>query len=282
MELKTLESIDRISILNAFNECFSDYFIPFKLTEEQLISKMTSDKIDLSISVGAFENGKLNAFILHGFDNIKNQKVVCNGGTGVVPDKRGFGLTKKMYHFILPILEKKGINKIILEVINKNFQAIKSYEKSGFAITRELVCCNGSFEFKKKNKEVTLKKLENHKWIDLESFWDIRPTWQNSNSVLDNLKATNILLGAYIKNKLVGYVIFNPNSCRIHQIAIAKNYRRKGIASTLLWEMKIQNGAHFSVINIDKKSESTVKFFNSLGLKNYLEQLEMELKINNH
>jgi len=90
MELKTLESINKISILNAFNESFSDYFIPFKLTKEQLISKMTSDKIDLSISVGAFENGKLNAFILHGFDNIKNQKVGYNGGTGVVPDKRGF------------------------------------------------------------------------------------------------------------------------------------------------------------------------------------------------
>jgi len=36
MEIKTLEDIDKKDILNVFNESFSDYFIPFKLSEEQL------------------------------------------------------------------------------------------------------------------------------------------------------------------------------------------------------------------------------------------------------
>jgi len=282
MEIKTLESIHKKSILNAFNESFADYFIPFKLTEKQLTSKMVSDKINLSLSVGAFDNGKLIAFILHGFDKINNQKVLYNGGTGVIPEKRGFGLTKKMYHFILPILEKRGVNKIILEVIDKNIQAIKSYEKSGFTITRELVCCKGRFEFERTNKDITIKKLEDYKWEHLESFWDIQPTWQNSNKVLDDLKPNNISLGAYVNNKLVGYVIFNSLNQRIQQIAIAKVYRRKGIASTLLSELKSQNENNFSVINVDKKSESSVEFFNSVGLKIYLEQQEMKLKINNN
>ncbi|MEB2777346.1 hypothetical protein SYJ56_18675 [Algoriphagus sp. D3-2-R+10] len=78
MKLKTLERIDKKSILNAFNESFYDYFLPFKLTEEQLTSKMIVDKIDLNLSAGAFENGRLIAFILHGFDNINNQKIWDN------------------------------------------------------------------------------------------------------------------------------------------------------------------------------------------------------------
>lgn len=279
MELKTLESIDVKSILNAFNDAFSDYFVPFKLTEEQLTSKMILDKVDLALSVGVFEDGDLIAFILHGFDNVNNQKVAYNGGTGVIPKKRGSGLTKKMYHFILPILQKKGTDRIVLEVIDKNIQAIKSYKKSGFTTTRELICYRGSFELQKTNKDIKLKKLQNYQWEYMKSFWDIRPTWQNSNNLLSKLKHNNISLGAYFKNELVGYAIYNPFGKQIQQIAVNRNYRRKGIASTLLSELKRRCGNTFSVINIDKKSEDTVKFFSSIGFENYLEQLEMELKL---
>ena len=84
MEIRTLAGIDNIKILTVFNESFSDYFVPFKLTEEQLESKMIADKVDLELSVGVFENQKLIAFMLQGFDIINNQKVVYNGGTGVI------------------------------------------------------------------------------------------------------------------------------------------------------------------------------------------------------
>ena len=153
MEIKSLIGTNCKDILNVFNNSFSDYFVPFKLTEEQLVSKMISDKTDLELSVGVFENQKLIAFILHGFDITNNQNVVYNGGTGVIPEKRGLGLTKQMYAFNLPVLEKKGIDKIILEVISNNIQAIKSYKKIGFITTRELDCFQGNFETSTSNKE---------------------------------------------------------------------------------------------------------------------------------
>jgi ribosomal protein S18 acetylase RimI-like enzyme len=281
MEIKTLKGVNRKGILKVFNDSFSDYFVPFKLTEEQLTSKMISDKIDLELSVGAFDNEKLIAFILHGFDIINNQKVAYNGGTGVIPEKRGSGLTKQMYFFILPLLAEKGINRIILEVIDKNIQAIKSYEKSGFKTKRELVCYKGDFNAIKINEEIKVKKLQKYQWELMESFWDIRPTWQNSNKVMNKLKHNNILLGAYVKNELVGYIIYNPVNKRIQQIATGKDFRKKGVASTLISELTKKYGNTFSVINVDKKSKSASKFFNSIGFENYLEQLEMELKINN-
>jgi len=280
MEIKTLEGTDIKEILNVFNNSFSDYFIPFKLTKEQLTSKMVADKTDLNLSVGVFENGNLIAFILHGFDIINNQKVVYNGGTGVIHKKRGKGLTKQMYLFILPLLAEKGINRIILEVIDKNIQAIKSYEKSGFKTKRELVCYKGSVETRKTNKNLETKELQSYNWKLMESFWDILPTWQNSINVSNTLKFDNISLGAYIKNRLVGYVIYNPNNNRIQQIAVNKNFRKKRIASTLIYKLTNKYGNTLSIINVDKKSKSVNHFLSKIGLENILEQLEMELELN--
>ena len=280
MEIRSLEGIGNKDILNVFNESFSDYFVPLKLTSKQLTSKMIADKTDLQLSVGVFENQKLIAFILHGFDTINNQKVVYNGGTGVIPEKRGSGLTKRMYSFNLPILKKKGIDKIILEVIAKNTQAIKSYEKSGFKTVRELVCYKGEFIPNKTNEEVVIKELQTYPWKIMESFWDINPTWQNSKKVITKLRTENTALGAYLKKQFVGYIIYNPETKRVQQIATHKDFRKKGIASSLINELAKKHGNTFSIINVDKKAESVTNFFDSIGFKNDLEQLEMELKIN--
>lgn len=280
MKIKTLEGIDIKEILKTFNDSFSDYFVPFKLTEAQLISKIKIDKTDFSLSVGVFENGKLIAFILHGFDTINNQKVIYNGGTGVIPEKRGLGLTKEMYLFILPLLAKKGINKLFLEVITENIQAIKSYDKSGFKAKRELVCYKGEVGISIADSNIKIKELQKYNWQLMESFWDIYPTWQNSKSVVNELKYKNISLGAYIENQLVGYVIYNSTSNRIQQIAVSKDFRKKRIASTLVLELTVRYGNTLSIINVDKRSNVVNDFFNKIGLENYLEQLEMELELN--
>ncbi|MDH7445965.1 GNAT family N-acetyltransferase [Aquimarina sp. 2201CG14-23] len=281
MNIRSLKGVDDEDILNVFNESFSDYFIPFKLSKEQLISKMKADKTDLELSVGVFEDQRLIAFILHGFDTINDQKIAYNGGTGVIPQKRGSGLTKQMYLYNLPVLQKKGIDKIILEVITQNIQAIKSYEKIGFKTTRELACFKGNFKSIKSNKFIDIRGLKTYPWERMESFWDINTTWQNSKNVMNNLKTDNDSYGAYVENELVGYVILNPKTNRIQQIAVHKDFRKKGIASKLITELAKKYGNAFSIINVDKKAENMTSFFNSIGFENYLEQLEMELKINN-
>lgn len=279
MEIKTLEGADLKDILTVFNTSFSDYFIPFRLTEEQLRTKMLADKTDLKLSVGAFENGNLISFILHGFDIINNQRLVYNGGTGVIPERRGAGLAKKMYQFVLPYLIQKGVNRIVLEVISENVKAIKSYENSGFRTTRELVCYKGQTQITLINKELEIRNLIKYDWNLLESFWDILPTWQNSKSVLDNLRPISVSLGAYIKNQLVGYVIYNPNNNRIQQIAVHQDFRKMRIASTLIFELTKMHEQSLSIINVDKSSKSTNIFLSKIGLENNLVQLEMELEL---
>ncbi|MEO1486117.1 MAG: GNAT family N-acetyltransferase, partial [Bacteroidota bacterium] len=143
MQIKTLSGVSPEQILKVFNTSFSDYLVPLQLTTEQLETKMKADATELSISCGVFEDEQLVAFILHGSDTIKGEKVAYNGGTGVVPSKRGMRLTTKMYEFILPILVSKGIKRLILEVISNNVPALKSYQGVGFKTKRELLCYKG-------------------------------------------------------------------------------------------------------------------------------------------
>lgn len=277
--IRTLTNSSIEQITEAFNLAFSDYFVPVCLTTEQLQSKMKADRVNLDYSVGAFENGNLIGFILHGTNIIDNKNVVYNGGTGVIPDKRGQALTKQMYDFILPILKDKGINYQVLEVISNNIQAIKSYERVGYKTFRKLKCYDGKITLKNEPKIIDIRELSDYNWTLMQSFWDFTPTWQNSPHALDELRSINRSIGAYKDNQLVGYVIYNPNSRRIQQIAVHKDFRGAGIASALFSEIAKGIDNEFSIVNIDENSKAINLFLQEIGFKNYIDQLEMRLEL---
>jgi len=279
-EIRTLEGVGVEVILTALNLSFSDYFVPLQLSTEQLLSKMQSDKTDLGLSVGVFEDDTLIAFMLHGFDVIEHRKVIYNGGTGVIPERRGSGLTQEMYRFVLPLLKYRGVNKVVLEVVSENIQAIKSYERSGFVTKRELLCYKGELPRCQTNPDVEIKRFSDYDWPIMTSFWDIHPTWQNSKNVVNDLKTENVSLAAYDCDQLVGYLVYDPRLKRIQQIAVSKTFRRKGIASALLSELSRTSETKVSVINVDKASEAMHAFFGNFGLEVYLKQFEMELEMN--
>ena len=91
MKITTLETSNIEDILSVFNSSFSDYSIPLQLNISQLKSKIEVDHVDLSLSVGAFENEKLVGFVLHGTSILNGEKVAYNGGTGVIPEKSVLG-----------------------------------------------------------------------------------------------------------------------------------------------------------------------------------------------
>ena len=277
--LKTLENIPTEKLLEVFNLSFSDYVVPFCLTKEQLEDKIKSDSIKLEFSVGAFEDNQLIAFVLHGYDTIDNLKIVYNAGTGVIPAKRGNKLTAKLYEYILPILHENDIDKLLLEVITTNEPAIRTYKNIGFKIIRELNCYKGSLNIINTNNDFEIRELQAYDWQKLQSFWDLKPSWQNSVTAVEKLKNANISIGIYDGEKLLGYTIFNPKIKRIHQLAVDKNYRRKGVGRQLLAYIATNYGKDISAINIDNTSEETLKFFNAIEMDIYIKQYEMELPL---
>lgn len=279
----TLQTLDNISIealLEVFNLSFSDYIVPFHLTKEQLQDKIKSDSVRLEFSVGAFEDNRLIAFLLHGYDIIDSLKVVYNAGTGVIPAKRGNRLTSKMYEYILPILHENNIDKVVLEVITTNETAVKTYQNIGFKIIRQLNCFKGVLNTSTANHDFEIRELEAYDWPKFQSFWDFKPTWQNSLTAVEQLKQSNVSIGIYDNETLIGYTIYNPKSKRIHQLAVDKNYRNSGIARKLLGYISTNHAVAIAFLNIEDSSTEVLKFMTGIGTNVYIKQYEMEFNLN--
>ncbi|MEF9477198.1 GNAT family N-acetyltransferase [Chryseobacterium sp. 1B4] len=281
MEFKTLANITTDELLSVFNYSFSDYVVPFHLTKEVLTSKIAAEKLDMNLSAGAFEDGKLVGFILQSEKVENGEKIIYNGGTGVIPESRGKGLVRKMYDFIIPVLKERNANTLLLEVIEGNQPAIRAYENLGFTVARRLLCFNGSIQQGKENNEVSVKELRDLRWDLLCSFWDIEPSWQGSVFVLDPMPENYITLGTYDGDQLVGYIVYGPAAKKIYQFAVDKNYRNRGIGTKLFNAIREKNGGQtIALNNVDDSSEGTSKFLSEkVGLNNWLSQFEMKRTI---
>jgi ribosomal protein S18 acetylase RimI-like enzyme len=277
--IQTLEQVSIEAILQAFNLSFSDYVIPFFLTKEQLEDKIKGDGVRLEFSVGAFEGNQLIAFVLHGYDIVDNVRVAYNAGTGVVPAQRGNKLIAQLYEYALPIFRSNNISKVILEVITINERAIRTYRSIGFQIARHLNCFKGSINLPDTTNDFEVHELKAYDWGKLRSFWDLNPTWQNSSAAVEKLRESTLSIGAYENENLLGYAIYNPVLKRVHQFAVDKNYRNRGVGTHLFNFISTSQERTISVINIDDTSTATLNFMAHIGMNKYIEQYEMVLNL---
>lgn len=273
MHIRKLTIQDTAHLLQAINTSFADYIVPYQLTAAQLQFKIASEQIRLEWSVGVFDHDQIISFIMQGVRNIDGKTLVYNAGTGVLPAFRRQGLVNKMYAFIEPFLKESQVERMILEVIESNQPAIQAYEKNGFSMQRKLLCFAGPVT-PSGTADVSIRNLQNVSWKDVQPFWDIQPSWQSDVWAMDIIKPD--ILGAFVKNKLVGYALFNTATKRIYQLAVCPDQRRKGIGSTLFAEINRQIDSEKVIMNnIDEAAESLKLFLEKQGLTNTINQLEM-------
>ncbi|MEM6540272.1 MAG: GNAT family N-acetyltransferase, partial [Bacteroidota bacterium] len=111
-------------------------------------------------------------------------------------------------------------------------------------------------------------------------FWEVLPTWQNAIDAIEVTKDPIIALGAYLKGgEFVGYIMYTQSNQRIPQIAVHRDFRRKGIGTALISELVRRYGATLSLMNVDSTSKSLQGFMQRISLAPYLEQFEMELNL---
>ncbi|MFX0086622.1 MAG: GNAT family N-acetyltransferase, partial [Candidatus Hodarchaeota archaeon] len=191
MLITDLTSTNLGDITNCFNAAFSDYIIQFTATEEYLRNRWEAAGVNFDLSFGAFIDQKLVGFIIHGVDNWSGLKTAFNVGTGVVPEHRGKKIVKKLYDHSFPILKSHGIEQCRLEVIQSNEKALRAYKSIGFKEDRELIC----FAYKRnqtqheispvKRDQLKIKNnISNVEWNILKTFWDFKPSWENSISCI--------------------------------------------------------------------------------------------------
>lgn len=279
MELRTLAGISSQEISECFNEAFSDYAVPLHLSPQQLQNKMINDGVDLSLSAGAFENGRLTGFILNGIGNLQNIKSAYNAGTGVIPEQRGQRLTRQLYEFIIPKLEDREIRQCVLEVITTNKPAIFTYQKVGFDIVRELNCFKGTPKTGKRITSTSIGEILSPNWEKFTSFWEWSPTWQNSKEAIERSWEKLRSITIEKDGSTVGYLIYDPSSGKVNQFAVKKEFRNQGFGTLLFSELTQRLQKEISIINIDYSDLHTLSFLKSIGLKPYINQYEMKMEL---
>jgi ribosomal protein S18 acetylase RimI-like enzyme len=276
MEFRNLADLNITDLLSVFNLSFSDYVVPFHLTLEQLKSKINAEKIDMNLSVGAFQSDQIVGFILQAEKVEDGKRMIYNAGTGVIPDYRGQGLVRKMYDYIIPMLRDRKTDILALEVIEGNEPAIRAYTNLGFKISRKLLCFKGTIKASEKYAEIQIQQMNTTQWGIFKSFWDIEPSWQSSVIVLDQMRNDLVILGAYEMDKLAGYAIFNPATGKVYQVAVDKKQRRKGVGAKLFKVIgEMSEGSVTVINNVDDSSENTSQFLTRMGLENWVSQFEM-------
>ncbi|WP_316803112.1 GNAT family N-acetyltransferase [Pedobacter nototheniae] len=280
MKINTLENIEIGRILDVLNLSFSDYIVPLQLNLEQLQFKILTENIKLDLSIGVFASGKLVGFMLHALNSLDGKIVAYNAATGVVPGYRGQGLVAKMYDYLLPRLKAFKVEQMVLEVIAGNNSAIRAYEKIGYNVHRTVNCFGGHIQTTGSKNVAVIKELNDFQWNTFTTFWSTQPTWQNSIKTVENSKRNCHVFGAYIKNEVVGYIVYNPTSRKILQIAVATEHRRKGIGSQLVNKMlEAINPKEILIYNIDNGLAEMTSFLERLGLSFRLAQFEMKREI---
>jgi ribosomal protein S18 acetylase RimI-like enzyme len=278
MQIHTLKNIDLQVLGETFNKAFETYFVPIKLDLQQLRDKIKSENISLEHSVGVTINNQLSGFILIGIDASKN--IAYNSGTGIIPEHRGQKLTERMYSFLIPNLNKIGIQYHLLEVICENQKALKIYENLGYSIRRKVICYKG------KVSEYTgyryhIEPIELPDENELKQFWNHKPTYQNTLFCIKNSAEKHTVFGAFNLEKLIGYIIFDKNTLRIKQFGIDKAFRNKGLGHQLFCDVQTQRpGTDIVLINIDENDFGTNVFLQNIGFKKLIEQYEMILNTN--
>jgi len=281
MNFKTLENVSLADIVSTFNRAFADYTLPVQLSDETLRRKMIAENIDLSYSVGAFDQEKLIGFVLHGRDEIQGKELLYNGGAGIIPEYRGRGLTSKMYAFLLPRLKEEQFTACLLEVITNNQPAIRAYEKAGFQRLRELACFRGNAPIMdpQRFEEVEVHPLREKNYDGFQHCWNFEPTWQHNLPTMRRSANLTTGIGLFQKGQMAAYGIIDLQNGRVKQFGVAPNDRRKGYGTLLFHHMGQLNSPELSVLNVDTSDEATMAFLGALGFSVFTYQYEMELSL---
>jgi ribosomal protein S18 acetylase RimI-like enzyme len=281
IEYKTLEGIDIEILHKAFLNAFKDYQVNMEIPLFKFNELLISRGFNSEISMGAFENGELIGFVFNGLRKCNEKPTAYDTGTGVIRDYRKQGITSNLMLNIKDLLKSKEIHQYLLEVIKTNTNALELYKKQGFEIVREFEC----YRLERNIFEactvynIFQKQIYHEDCNQFSELWDFNPSWQNSIDSIAVKKDKLYCINVKINDIVVGYGIIDRITGDIPQIAVHKDYRRRGIAKSIITELINNTDSNkISVLNVDKNSTLT-KFLHDLNFEHFINQYEMILKL---
>lgn len=273
MEIKSLEKTDFDTLFRAFGRAFADYEV--QLNAEQLRAMLTRRGFDPALSFAAFDGAQIAAFTLNGIGNFNGVPTAYDTGTGTLKEYRGTGLGTEIFRHSMPHLRRAGVGQYLLEVLQHNTRAVSVYRNLGFETVREFnYFCRANTEIADRGDTPRLPHSVRR------TDWDFTLSWQNSFESIGRAAGDFVSLGVFIEEELVGYCVFEPASGDVAQIAVKRQYRRKGIAGLLLREMlRLNRNDSLKIINTDVSCDSMTGFLQAKNIVPQGKQFEMIRKI---
>jgi ribosomal protein S18 acetylase RimI-like enzyme len=301
------------SLHQAFLGAFADYQVDMRMSLEDFEFRLRRDGVDTAVSVGGFDADQLVGFCLNGTGTWQDEATVYDAGTGVLPQYRGQGLASEMFRFMNPHLKERGFSRYLLEVLTSNEPAVNLYRRLGFEETRRLAVFRRTSSFSyptDATAQIHQAKVPN--WNLYQTFWTGYPSWQHSIAAVQRVADTTAVLECHMDHQCVGYGVISKTSGLLSQLAVDKNYRRRGVASMLLnalqncvlekgeeekrgregkdgpsYPFSLFSSYPFSrtstepikVNNVDENLDDAMAFFSSVGFNLVLEQHEMILNL---
>lgn len=259
MEYRTLENIDSICIYEAFTQAFSDYQVSVDMSFKSFETMLKRNGFMPAVSVGAFVDKTLVAFILNGVREWDNEKTVYDLGTGVIPDFRRTGIMGELLNLVSAICIKNKIRVYQLEVIQDNEKALTLYKKQGFQVDRVLNCYQLTGGIKEPGIYKAWKlehpeKIQEAQWTIVKDFWTYPPSWQNAKDAVCAIARSFSYTIVKFDGNLIGYGIVDKIKGDIVQLAVHPQYRRMGVATEILLDLSKQTKSlEMKVINVDER-----------------------------
>lgn len=283
-EIKCLAGTDFDMLFRGFENTFSDYEIHFD--KEEVRAMLTRRGYEPRLSFAAFDGDEIVAFTLNGIGLFNGITTAYDTGTGTAKSFCGQGMAGTIFNHSLPFLKEAGISQYLLEVLQNNQKAISVYSRMGFETTREFDCFRQNIteirnlDSAGQDIEILIKPLDFDAVINARSFCDFHPSWQNSAESIERGRQGLTCLGAFHRDRLVGYCVADRLTGDLTQLAVDPQYRRKGIATRLLQAaVPMMRTDFIKVLNIPTDDMELHGFLNDKNIALMNKQFEMVLPL---
>lgn len=265
--------LNRLTAL--WNEAFSDYIVPIRLTDTGLKHRLESLNLSTEDSLVATIAGEPAGIMLVGQEEFKGEKVAWIGGMGVRPTFRRQGLAEKLLLAGIENLKAKDCQELLLEVIVGNDRAENLYRQLGFKELNRVSVAHGPLPHTV-SLELTLEASEvSHEHLALEP---TLTTWQN------RLGRQGCLQNIYQGTDFLGYVFYDLNEQSTgEQVLLLKQFVLENVTPAIITTVLAKLGqlhqttnAQYSNLNI---SSPVTDQLLELGFTEQLQQIQMSYSL---
>jgi RimJ/RimL family protein N-acetyltransferase len=212
-----LAGLNAVELAAAFNTVYTDYVVPFVMSEAAARQHVASYAIAPERSI--LWRDPSGAVVGLAALGVRGERGWV-GGFGIAPDWRGRGLSGPLLARLLELARAGGLRRVQLEVITSNARAIRTYERAGFRRTRDLLFLTRDEGAAPAADQGLLREVEPQALLAAPPFAPVDPCWQReAASLAHQPDLRGLVLGAGAAARAYAVVSLGATAATIGAIA---------------------------------------------------------------